>query len=124
MTLKCDLCNELRSNSDCRVIDDKSICKFCFVYYNAKKGKKSTKKLKDCDVFTLPKNSDSYNYIEWGRAIELDKYLILLNNDDSRMINQSKKSFKNISKSLRNYIIKNHPLLNCNDYDEYLTSLK
>ena len=125
MTRCCYICNELRSDIDCIIINENAICKFCYIYYSPKKH---DKKLKDCQIFTLDPTLGINPLIQWGQALEKKKYLLL--DIDKRkkkyttLINQSKKSFKNLSETQRDKIILQHPTRPFTTYKEYINHLE
>jgi hypothetical protein len=138
MTVKCYICDELRAYQDCHHSDDVSICHSCERYYQSKKGKKKISKLYHCDVYTLMLTSnmcDIYSLVEWGQALELGKYLILMpdiTDDDwynfkpslfKNLVKQSKRSFLNEEEYVRDRVIRNHPNLPFSTYDQYVNYL-
>jgi formylmethanofuran dehydrogenase subunit E len=135
MTVVCKTCNEKRAHRDALSYDDYSICDVCLTYYENKHGKKSSKSLKKCDVFTIRlSNLKKYHYalVEWGRAKEMGKVLVVVMDETSSEFSQkflsylakeSKESFKKHSKEMRNCIIKKNEALSVNSYSEYKKSL-
>ncbi len=138
MTVKCYECGELRAYQDCHHSGDVSVCHSCERYYQTKKGKKKTNKLYYCDVFTLMLSNDQrqlYSLVEWGQALELKKYLVLMPDitDDEwynfkpslfkHLAKQSKKSFESCDCYKRDRIIRNHPTLPFTSYDAYVNYL-
>ena len=141
MTVICVHCNEKRSDKDCIHYEDFSVCCFCLNYYQSKHGKKHSNKLDECDVFTLKISSakeDHYGFVEWGRAKELGKILVVVFDMKYKdktwnklspklfkyLMDESKRSFKEEPKKLKNAVIKNHPGLKLSSYDEYKKYLK
>ena len=141
MTVICKGCDEKRSNNDCIVYPDYSICDTCVKYYNSENGKKRPKKLKECDVFTLKlnrSNKDHYGFVEWGKAKEMGKMLVIIFDIDvtdkkwskfspdliTYLINESKNSFKKETRNFKDSVIKRHPELNFTTFKEYRQYLK
>lgn len=139
MTVKCVVCDELRAYDDCHHSGDTSVCRSCEIYYQPNKGKKGTDKLNNCDVFTLKidnEYSNHYSLIEWGRALELGKVLIVIFDfeDDVwynfnprlfvHLVKQSKKSFSGTSDAVKDRIIRNHTDLPISTYEEYVSYLQ
>ena len=142
MTVICRCCDEKRANDDTITYDDYSICAPYLSYYENKRGKKHANLLNKCDVYTLRiHNNEVLNYalVEWGIAKQLGKVLTIIFDIDPLLhdykaehqklyrylINESKKSFKNISKKMKNEVIKRHteiPIDNFKQYKKYLSS--
>lgn len=132
MTVICHLCSEKRSNRDCLMNDDKSICYFCLTYYKANNNKKYPKALRNCHVYTLmltnPKKNH-YRFVEWGRAKEMKKVLLVVFSDETRsqyspklykyLMNESKQSLAHLSSTLKDKIIEREQEIPCNTFDEY-----
>lgn len=137
MTVICEPCSEKRANRDCITNDDKSVCGTCLTYYTSKNGKKRSVKLNACDIYSIVidnNNTNYYSFVEWGKAKEMGKILVIVYENDANvspnvqynkainhMIKESLKSFKNLSKGMKNTIIKNHPeFRNClTSYSQY-----
>ena len=138
MTVVCQRCCEKRANDDCISKNDNSnfICYFCLRHYEPDQGKKRSKKLEKCDVFTLDLTksvfgfqSHYYSFVEWGKAKEMKKVLVLIRHPASysyescpwykSLVTDSKKSFKDLSMHFRNNIIRMHPNLEFSTYSDY-----
>ena len=142
MTVVCKCCNEKRSHNDVIVYDDYSVCSQFITYYENNTGKKNTSSLEDCDVYTLRLSTPEhihYAFVEWGRAQELGKILVVIydfeflfqewkmfyNKIFKYMMKDSKKSFKKLSPNMKDKILKNHKnfgVENYKQYKEYLSS--
>jgi len=141
MTVICDPCREKRANCDCITNVDKSVCGTCLTYYTSKNGKKHSKKLEACDIYSIVidnNNTNYYSFVEWGKAKEMGKVLIIIyendanvspnvqyNNAINHMIKESLNSFKHLSSSMKNAVIKTHPefrngLTSYSQYKKYL----
>lgn len=142
MTVVCTGCSEKRAHRDVLIHDDYSSCKTCFKFYHSENDKKNSKKLEECDIFTLHVKSvrkNNYSFVEWGRAKELGKVLVVIYDmkpNDKKwtkfdpnlfkyLMNDSKQSFKTLSTEIRNSIIslqKNSEFTNYKEYKQYLKS--
>ena len=137
MTVICQPCSEKRANHDCITNDDKSVCSTCLTYYTSKNGKKHSKKLTACDIYSIlihNNNTNYYSFVEWGKAKEMGKVLVIVFKNDAdvypnvqynkainHMIKDSLNSFKTLSKGMKNTVIKSHPeFRNClTSYSQY-----
>lgn len=141
MTIVCKTCSEKRAHRDAIIYEDYAVCASCFTYYEIKNGKRSSKSLNACDVFTVRvKNPEQlhYAYTEWCRALELGKVLVLIYDidyifhdwetmDNERfkfMMRESKKSFKKLSDEMRDAIIRKQPNFDVENYKLYKQYLK
>lgn len=141
MTVICQTCDEKRSNNDCIVYPDYSICDTCVKYYKSDNGKKCSKKLKECDVFTLKikhPNKNHYGFVEWGKAKEMGKMLVIIFDLDvtdkkwskfstdlvTNLIKESKNSFKKETRQFKDSVIKRHPEFNFYTFKQYKDYLK
>ena len=140
MTIVCKCCNEKRAHRDAIIYDDYSVCASCVTYYENSSGKKNNKALKNCDVFTLRLRNplqlqDSLQ--EWSKAVELGKILVVVYDVEyvfqhwdsnkfeklSSLMRESKKSFKELSKEMKDAIMRRHAnfeVQNFKHYKEYL----
>lgn len=140
MTIVCKSCNEKRAHRDAVTYDDYSVCAPCITFYENSTGRKNKKSLKNCDVYTLRVRNpiqlqDSLE--EWNKAIELDKFLVVVYDveyvfhdwDSSNfeilntLMHQSKKSFKGLSKEMKDAIMRRHTnfeVQNFKHYKEYI----
>ena len=134
MTVVCRTCCEKRANSDVILYSDYAICAHCVKYYENVDEKNKRKRLKECDVyiFNASEVTDvSGRLIEWGKACALDKILLVRYDSDSTffskrlfktLVNDSRRSFRRISKHMRDAIISNHytrEQLTLRTYKEY-----
>lgn len=144
-TMKCAECDEIRPLSSSTLISSKSEDRRCFqctdskyghllTYYIPKQGEKNTSSLDDNEIFTLDmrhrlKTENYFSFIEWGRARELDKYLVLLlpKKPESKwdqemmedLVNHSLNSFDVARDFLKDSIIRCHPKLKLQTFAEY-----
>lgn len=141
MTVICKTCSEKRSNNDCIVYPDYSVCDICLTYHQSNKKKTNYEKLENCDVYSLKLSNikkNYYGFIEWGQAKEMGKFLVLvfdMNYNDRKwkkiphtllrdLMKESRQSFRNESKKIKNAVIKNHPKLEISSFIEYKKYLK
>jgi len=132
MTVICSRCSEKRAYRDCLMKENKDhfICYFCLRHYQPTHNVKDTKALKKCDIFTLNLNEKlcDYSFVEWGKAKEMNKVLVLINEEGSDsynyLVHDSKKSFKHLSEKMRDMIIQRHHGLKANNYTEYKTLIE
>ena len=87
--------------------------------------------LNKCDIFTIRLSKlkkHHYALVEWGRAKEMGKVLVVVMDETSSefpqkflsyLAKESKESFKKHSKEMRNCIIKKNEALSVNSYSEY-----
>jgi len=144
-TMKCSECDEIRPLSSSTLISSKTNNRICFqcinskyaselTYYIPKQGVKSSDNLDNNEVFTLDmrrrlKTTNYYSFVEWGRARELDKFLVLLlpKKPESKwdqemmaeLVNESLDSFNVARNFLKDAIIRVHPKLKLQSFAEY-----
>lgn len=85
--------------------------------------------IKECDVFTLKVNDDNdcfYSFVEWGKASDKNKILILnINSKNTKLkeyylfAKESIMSFEKLPFTKKECIIKTHPELEFKDYKSY-----
>jgi hypothetical protein len=132
MTVVCKRCSEKRANADVILYSDHAICAHCISYYENVDDKKKRRKLNECDVYILNVSevtNVSGRLIEWGMAYAMDK-ILLLDYDPNIMFfsnklfqtlaKDSKRSFRHVSKQMRDAIISNRSSLETlRTYKEY-----
>ena len=141
MTVVCKCCNEKRAHRDAIIYDDYSVCASCITFYENNSGKRNTKALKKCDVFTLRVRNPlqlQESLIEWNKALELGKILVVVYDveyvfhdwDSSNfeklkfIMHQSKKSFKTLSKIMKDEIMQRHPNFEVQKFKHYKDYIK
>ena len=120
MTVVCRTCCEKRANSDVILYSDYAICAHCVRYYENVDDNNKRKRLNECDVYIFNVSevtNVSGRLIEWGKASALEKILLIRYDSDlsffskrlfKTLLNDSKRSFRRISKHMRDAIISNH----------------
>jgi len=141
MTVVCKCCNEKRSDSDVIMYYDYAVCLSCLNFYENSTGKKNSKSLKECDIFTLRiKNPNQlyYGLVEWGKAMELGKVLVIIYDFEyvvqdwnmfekklfKYLMKDSLKSFKKLSKVMKDNIMKKHKQFEVQNFKQYKEYIK